>query len=132
MRPGTGRQPIAMNISQSIHQRLSAQPATSNSPGAAAAPPGQGRCKLVQGTGSRPHYTSELQCHLRKRLRQAALIFGGAGVLLLLGRLLGQAPVFASDSLTQALHVAVVVMSFLVVGVLSGPWVLSLRSLRWI
>src|SRR5262245_45298663 len=119
-----------MNISQSMRQRLSAQSTPANTPGPPS--PEQGRCKLVQGSGSRPRYSSELQGHLRTRLRQAALIFGGAAVVVLFFNLVTRPPAFAADPLSRVLHVAAVVVPLLVAGVVSGPWLLSLRTLRWI
>src|SRR5262249_42653934 len=77
-------------------------------------------------------YSSELQGHLRTRLRQAALIFGGAAVVVLFFNLVTRPPAFAADPLSRVLHVAAVVVPLLVAGVVSGPWLLSLRTLRWI
>lgn len=95
----------------------------------AAARQNQPRCRVVAGTGQ--HFTEEVSCLLRQRLRLAGLIaLAGFGVFLIRNLITPNG--FRSEALTMSLHTAVVAI---LVGLSALLWShvhLCMRSLRTI
>jgi len=114
---------------QSATARVDSAPARGASAHGAAS-----RCKVALVAGSGPHFTDELSCLLRRRLRVAGLIALTATAVFLVRRLLVPRAYPVDDEQTariaQALHAALVAVLTLVSTLLWSRLPLSMRALR--